>query len=182
MQRFWLAIALCLTLAASLVSAATPEVGDQAPGFTLESLSGEMVTLSDVTAEGPVVLLQLRGYPGYQCPVCSRQVQDFISHADGFTAAGARVLLIYPGPNENLKMRAEEFVQDKTLPDNFTLILDPDYSFVNLYGLRWEAEGQTAYPSTFLIDTTGKVFFRKVGTSVGDRTSAADMAERLKAR
>ena len=181
MRNFWLALVSCLSLSVTLVYAATPEVGDQAPNITLESLTGEMVTLSDVTAEGPVVLLQLRGYPGYQCPVCSRQVHDFIDHGEEFAAAGARVLLVYPGPNENLKMRAEEFVQDKTLPDNFTLLLDPDFSFVNLYGLRWEAEGQTAYPSTFLIDTSGKIFFRKVGTAVADRTSAADMVEQLKA-
>jgi hypothetical protein len=55
----------------------------------------------------------------------------------------------------------------------------------NQYGLRWDAPHETAYPSTFLIDRKGVVFFRKISHPHGDRTSAADIlaeVEHAKAR
>jgi hypothetical protein len=45
----------------------TPPIkGDTAKDFTLWSLNREEVSLKSLTAHGPVVLLVLRGYPGYQ--------------------------------------------------------------------------------------------------------------------
>jgi len=38
--------------------------------------------LSAVIEKGPVVLVVLRGYPGYRCPYCNRPVQDFIAKVD----------------------------------------------------------------------------------------------------
>ena len=40
----------------------------------------------------------------------------------------------------------------KTLPENFQILLDPDYIVTNRYGLRWDAPRETAYSSTFVID------------------------------
>ena len=71
---------------------------------------------------------------------------------------------------------------DKQLPENFDLVLDPDYEFTNLYGLRWDAPKETAYPSTFLLDQQGKVFFAKVSKSHGGRTNAAELIEALAKR
>jgi len=102
-----------------------------------------------------VVLVVLRGYPGYQCPFCNRQVQDFIQKSQGFADAGARVVLVYPGPAQDLGAKANEFLSDKKLPGNIELLLDPGYDFTNMYGLRWDAPHETAYPSTFLIDSRG---------------------------
>jgi peroxiredoxin len=178
MKLFSLAT-LALFLALPAATAATPKVREKAPDFSLQSLTGGTVKLSEETAKGPVALLVLRGYPGYQCPICQRQVRDFVTHAEGFAKAGARVVMVYPGPSENLKMRAEEFVKDQTLPANFVLLLDPDYKFTNLYGLRWDAPKETAYPSTFLIDRSGNIFYSLISDSHGGRTKAEDMIQRL---
>ena len=43
-----------------------PTVGDTAPDFVLSTMDGKRVRLSEVTANSRVVLLVLRGYPGYQ--------------------------------------------------------------------------------------------------------------------
>src|SRR6478672_11201036 len=72
-----------------------PKVGTEAPDFELASLGGEKVKLSKLTDSGPVVLVVLRGYPGYQCPLCTRQVGELIGKADEFKKAGARVVLVY---------------------------------------------------------------------------------------
>jgi peroxiredoxin len=119
-----------------LAAAAPPTVGDKAPDFKLSTPEGKSVQLSEVTAKGPVVLVVLRGYPGYQCPYCNRQVQDFIQKSQSFAQAGAHVVLVYPGPPQDLGAKANEFLADKKLPENFALVLDPGYEFTNAYGAQ----------------------------------------------
>ena len=57
--------------------------------------------------------------------------------------------------------------------------LDPGYEFTTQYGLRWDAPHETAYPSTFLIDRQGMVFFSKIVKEHGGRTSAAEIVQAL---
>jgi thioredoxin-dependent peroxiredoxin len=163
-------------------TSAPPAVGDKAHDFMLSTLQGNRIRLSELTAKAPVVLVALRGYPGYQCPLCNQQAHDFLKNAQGFADAKAQVILVYPGPPDDLGARATEFVADKKLPDNFYLLLDPGYEFTNLYGLRWDAPNETAYPSTFLIDQKGIVFFSKISKSHGGRTKAAELLEVLMKR
>jgi peroxiredoxin len=159
------------------VLAAPPAVGEKAPDFTLSTPEGKAVRLSDLVSKGPVALVVLRGYPGYQCPYCNRQVQDLLKSSDEFAKSGVHLLLVYPGPPEDLKGRADEFLRDKRLPANFHLVLDPGYRFTNAYGLRWDAPKETAYPSTFLIDSHGLIFFSKIVKMHGGRTTAAEILE-----
>ena len=171
--------ALLLPALAIRVTAATPAVGDRAPEFRLSSPDGTPVSLSSLTAKGKVVLIALRGYPGYQCPYCMKQVHDFTASAGKFAADGAEILLVYPGPPDALAAHAKEFLAKQDLPANVHLVIDPDYTFTNQYGLRWDAPHETAYPSTFLIGKDGKVFFEKISHSHGDRTSAAETLTEL---
>jgi thioredoxin-dependent peroxiredoxin len=169
---------LCFLLAAGGMNAAPPGVGDKAPDFSLMSTKGTKFRLSERSTDN-VVLVVLRGYPGYQCPNCNRQVQDFIQNATSFAEAGASVIFVYPGPPDQLAAKAAEFLKEKRLPDHFEMLLDPDYQFTRAYGLRWEAAKETAYPSTFLIDRQGVVFFTKVVKSHGGRTTAAEILQAL---
>jgi peroxiredoxin len=153
----------------------TPILGAKAPDFELKSLAGEPVKLSTEIKRGPVVLVVLRGYPGYQCPVCTAQFGDYVAKKEQFKAAGAQVLFVYPGPADRLVERAKEFVRGKDYPAHFQILLDPDFSFINAYGLRWDARNETAYPSTFIVDPNQKVTFAKVSQGHGDRSKAADM-------
>lgn len=155
--------------------ASTPAVGEQAPEFELKTSRGTTVSLSSERSQGPVVLIVLRGFPGYQCPVCSRQVREFVTAADVFRKHGARVVMIYPGPGEKLADRAAESEAGKPLPGGFTLLLDPDYHFTNLYGLRWDAPKETAYPSTFVMDKNGKVLFAKISKTHGGRAGVDEV-------
>ncbi|MEM9702941.1 MAG: peroxiredoxin family protein, partial [Planctomycetota bacterium] len=128
---------------------APPKVGQEAPDFTLPELGEkEPVMLSTLSEDGPVVLMVLRGYPGYQCPICSRQVGAYLREAEAFEKLGAKVVMIYPGPEKNLQRFAREFAGGLDLPDGFTFLMDPGYTFANAYKLRWDAPRETAYPST----------------------------------
>ena len=176
-----LAAALAFLLVATPLTAADkpPAVGEPAPEFELTTIDGSEIQLSKLRAGGPVVLVVLRGYPGYQCPICNRQVGELLAAAGKFKDHKASVVLVYPGPASNLKDRATEFITGKTLPANFHLALDPDYQFTNSYHLRWNAKNETAYPSTFVITSEGKIKFAKVSMTHGGRATTAEILSAL---
>ena len=168
-----LALAFLLgALISSAQAASIPSVGDTAPDFTLSTLDGQSVHLSDLASKSEVVLVVLRGWPGDQCPLCTAQAHDFIQNAGKFKAAGVQVVMVYPGPVDDLTKHASDFIQDKNWPKDFLLVLDPDYSFTKSYGLRWDKQNETAYPSTFVIGKDGKVTFAHVSHQHGDRVQA----------
>jgi peroxiredoxin Q/BCP len=169
-----LASVAILSVSLLLARAANPPApNDTAPNFTLKTLDERTIELKQLTAKKPVVLVVLRGWPGYQCPLCTRQVNDFVSHASELDASGAQVLMVYPGPAADLKAHAQEFLQDKNWPKNFLFVVDPDYSFTKSYALRWEAKNETAYPSTFIVDKENKVRFAHISKQHGDRVDSA---------
>ncbi len=170
---------LGMTLAQAQTNSVPLKVGDKAPDFTLKALDDQTVRLSELTDKGNVVVLVLRGWPGYQCPICDRQVHDFIASETGFAEAKAQLIFVYPGPAYDLKAHAEEFKswRGKQWPKEFLYVLDPDYTLVNAYGLRWNAPRETAYPSTFVLDKNRVIRYAKISGSHGDRTKATEILQ-----
>ena len=186
---FVLAVAISLARAGQATqmapmagSAGTPTVGQKAPDFSLGAVDGATVRLSSEVARGPVILVVLRGWPGYQCPFCTRQFGEYMSRAADVTATGAHVLFIYPGPADGLKEHAEELLKSTTLPAAYRVLLDPGYTFTLAYGLRWDAPMETAYPSTFVIDKGGTVAFARTSHAHDDRVPVADVLTALAKR
>jgi hypothetical protein len=110
-----------------------------AKDVTFEPLKGQAkIKLSKLTKVGPVVLVVLRGFPGYQCPLCTRQVAELRRNAEDFAKLGAKVVLVYPGPGptESLKKKAEQFLAGADFPKPFVMMVDPEYAFTNPYELR----------------------------------------------
>ena len=172
------ALLLLASPAAAEDAAARPKVGDTATAFELQPLGGtEKVKLADLTKQGPVVLVVLRGYPGYQCPICSRQVGQLLAKAAGFKKKNAQVVMVYPGPSQNLQARAKEFVRGKQIPEHFQILIDPDYGFTNAYNLRWNAPRETAYPATFVIGKDGKIVYANISKGHAGRANAAEVLE-----
>ena len=176
-----LIVLACTVVWPGVAAAQTPAAGAKAPDFTLQTPTGVAVLLAKERAKGTVVLVVLRGFPGYQCPYCVTQVHDFLEHGGDFAARRASVVLVYPGPPADLDQHAKESLAKQTdLAPNVKLVIDPDYKMTNLYGLRWDAPHETAYPSTFILDTSGTILFEKISHSHGDRTSAVDILAQLK--
>ena len=156
-----------------------PGVGDLAKDFKLYTLDNQTVELANLRQSGPVVLVVLRGWVGYQCPICNRQVGDLIAHGQELTATGASVVLVYPGPAHNLESHAEDFITGKTLPEHFYFVIDPMMAFVSDYGLRWNARRENAYPATFVIAADGKIVFEKISRTHGNRATATQILAAL---
>lgn len=169
------------SIAVASEKTAPPAVGDVAPMLELKNSDNSTVKLADAVRKGPVVVMVLRGFPGYQCPLCTRQVGQYIAAAKDLKAAGATVIMVYPGPGAGLDVKSREFLGDTMLPEGFQLLTDPDYVFTNAWNLRWDAPRETAYPSTFVVDTSGRIRFAKISKTHGDRAPAADVIAALKA-
>jgi peroxiredoxin len=177
------AVIVSAALFGTALIAQTPAVGAKAPDFTLSTPTGKSVQMSKEIQGHGLVLVVLRGFPGYQCPFCVKQVHDFIDHAADFQAKNTRVLLVYPGPPGELDDHAKDFLAKQAeLPANIVLVTDPDYKVTNLYGLRWDIPHETAYPSTFVLDKKGIISFEKISHSHGDRLSAQDALDNLSAK
>jgi peroxiredoxin len=184
-----LACALCVAFSASAKAAdATtetnrPEVGDKAPNFDLPivgSKEEEYLQLDDEVKQGAVVVIVLRGFPGYQCPLCSRQVGALINRAKALAEAAHRVILVYPGEPDLLQRHADEFVGSRAMPSPIVMVRDPGMKMVTDWGLRWDAPRETAYPATYIIKKNGRIAWSKISTSHAGRTTADEIINELR--
>ena len=155
------------------------EIGNKAIDFTLNTINGNKIKLSELNKNRPIVLVVLRGWPGYQCPICTRQVGSLIAEENKFSELKASVIMVYPGPSDDLQKHAKEFSEDFSFPENFYFAIDPDYSMINLYGLRWDAPKETAHPSTFVINKEGEIVFSRVSSTHGGRATTEEIFQAL---
>ena len=189
MTRFRVIAALSLTLLgmACIVSAdeekvvAQPKVGERAINFELPVVGEKrFLTLTDEYKEGPVVVIVLRGYPGYQCPLCNRQVSSLVNRARVLGNEAHRVILVYPGESSGLDRRAEQFMGSRNLPDPLVVVRDDGMSMVEDWGLRWDAINETAYPATFVVDQNGRIAWKKVSDSHAGRSTTEEILKELR--
>jgi peroxiredoxin Q/BCP len=144
------------------------EEGTPAPDFTLQSDSGESVTLSELRGK-PVVLYF---YPKDDTPGCTTQACGIRDAYGEFQRAGAVVLGVSPDDETSHVKFREKY----ELP--FTLLADPDHAVADQYGVWGEKSyaGKTylgVHRSTFVIDADGTV--KKVMHDVKPATHADDV-------
>lgn len=181
--RFGMLAAAALACAvAGRAAEKIPAVGDVAKDFELPTVQGSTVKLSKLVEGGPVVLIVLRGHPGYQCPFCNEQAADFLNRAEKLRAKKASVVFVYPGPADNVKKYAEEFLAERKLPEGYYLVTDSDFKFTNDYGLRWDEPKETAYPSTFVIGPDRKVKYVHTSKKHDGRAKSEDVLKALEGK
>jgi peroxiredoxin len=173
-KRRLLTLSALLLTAALPAVAATPGPGQTAPDFTLQTPTGVPVELRLLNSTSPVILVVFGGYPGYPCPYCLQQMQDFVQAAPLFAAFRAQVLFVYPGPPSGLTAEANALLAAQPLPPGFQMVLDPGYTMTNLYGLRWNSPTETAYPATFIIDRGGSIFSAVISKNHSTMTTSSD--------
>lgn len=156
-------------------------VGEKAIDFDLPQVGEDnYIELKKLYDDGPVVVIVLRGYPGYQCMLCSQQVGAMINRAKTLKAAAHKVVLIYPGEPTELERHAEQFMSSRSLPEPMILVRDPGLKMVTEWGLRWNAPRETAYPATYIIKSNGRIAWRKISDNHAGRSTAQEIVDQLK--
>lgn len=103
------------------------EPGDLAPDFELPDEGGTPRRLSDLAADGPVVLFF---YPAAMTPGCTAESCHFRDLAAEFDAVGARRVGISADPVDKQKRFADKHAFD------FPLLSDPDGAVATQFGVR----------------------------------------------
>jgi peroxiredoxin Q/BCP len=122
--------------------------GDTAPDFELPDETGSMRRLSDLLADGPVVLFF---YPAAMTKGCTQESCHFRDLAGEFAELGAQRV----GISADAVEKQQEFASRHSL--GYPLLSDPDRSTAAAYGVK---RGLAMLPNkraTFVIDTDGKV-------------------------
>lgn len=133
--------------------------GGQVPDRTLQSSSGESVSLKDY--KGKYVVLYF--YPKDMTPGCTTEACDFRDHHESFKDLDAVILGVSPDPVK----RHESFINKHELP--FDLLADENHTLAEDFGVwvmkkNFGKEYMGIERSTFLIDPEGEIVeeWRKV--------------------
>ena len=129
------------------------EVGEPAPDFTLETPSGELVSLSDF--RGQVVVLN---FWATWCTPCRAEMPEFQALWAEHEVAGD--LMVLAVNLQESKAQVDGFVEDFGL--TFPVVLDASGEVLDKYGLP-------GLPGTFFIDADGVLRSRVLGPLDGDR-------------
>jgi len=152
-----LSILVLLALAGCSKEPAKPAIqGNPAPDFTLNTLNGEVVKLSDL--RGKVVILN---FWATWCPPCREEIPSMMRLNAAMAGKPFRMLCV--SIDEGGKVAVEEFFR-KT---GFSLptLLDADRRIGKLYGI-------TGVPETFVIDGNGVILKKVVGAMEWDHPDA----------
>ncbi len=154
------------------------EAGTQAPDFTLQSDTGETVTLSQLRGK-PVVLYF---YPKDDTPGCTTEACEFRDAFPRFDQSGAVILGVSPDDVESHQAFRAKF----DLP--FPLLADTEHAVAEQYG-AWQEKNMYGkrfwgiQRSTFVIGADGVVakVFKRV-KAAGHAEKVADAIGELGAR
>lgn len=137
--------------------------GSEAPEFTLQSTSGDEVSLAETLESGPTVVLVNRGH---WCSFCAEQLQTFseVSY-DLWFNDGVDVLPVVTDSLGELTEMRDRFDLD------VQLLADPDGEIAEQYsGTEETSHGLAGVAATYVVDTDGLVRYEQVADHPADRT------------
>jgi peroxiredoxin len=123
-----------------------PVIGKEAPGFTLESLTGGPVSLSDF--RGRFVMLT---FFATWCPYCQSETPHMVKVYNELGGQDFEIVAVSLGET---KERVEAYQQEYGVP--FTLLLDPEGIAANLYYVQ-------SIPLSVFIDENGVILAGHAG-------------------
>ncbi|RUP00344.1 redoxin domain-containing protein [Hyphomicrobium sp.] len=165
-----------------------PELGAALPQFVLPDRSGLLVSLEELTKQGPVILSLNRGH---WCPFCRITLRTIAEHNDEIAKTGAQVVSIIPD--------RQQFTDDlrRTTQHNIRILTDVDCGYALSLGLVvWVGEhlktlmkgrgyhldtyhGNDGWflpaPATFVVDGDARIIGRFVDPDFRKRMEVDDI-------
>lgn len=171
-----IAVVLALVVGAGVVAsrvlaaddAGMPQVGQQAPNFTLPSQDGSQISLDSFRGKWVVLYF----YPKDMTTGCTIEAHNFQRDQEKFTKDNAVIV----GVSVDTPDSHKQFCTKENL--TFRLLADPDKKVVKEYGsLTNYGVAQFAARNTFLIDPSGKIV--KVWTKVDPQKHSEEVLAEL---
>lgn len=142
------------------------KIGESAPEFELPDTAGGTTSLSEITDDGPAVLLFNRGS---WCSYCAEQLQTFSAlEYDLWRHLDVDVVPIVGDPVPDLVEMRDRF--DLSLQ----LCSDEDLAVTQQYGGTEQTSGHGEIPiaATYVIDEAGTIQYEQIAQDPADRTYA----------
>jgi peroxiredoxin len=140
---FLLVTVLIASCSPAFLAEPAPEVSAHAPDFTLQTLDGETVSLSDL--RGQMVLIN---FWATWCGPCKLEMPIIQARYND-----RELVVLAINFNENAE-RVQMFVDDLEL--TFPILLDPGGSIQELYRVR-------GYPTSYFVDADGVIRILHIG-------------------
>lgn len=138
--------------------------GDLAPNFTLTTLDGKTVKLSDY--KGKKVILN---FWATWCPPCRAEMPHMQNYYEDFAEDEGVEILAVNLTDGDTREKVEDFVADYGL--TFPILMDEE-------GMAGKTYQAVTIPTSYMIDTTGKIQHKIVGPM--DDQMIADYISNLK--
>ncbi len=122
------------------------KTGDRAPNFTLQTLSGGPISLSDFRDRVVVV-----NFWATWCPPCVEETPSLKRFADEIQGKGVKVIGVSVDADE---AALRKFVAEAHL--SFPVARDPERAVASRYGT-------TQFPETYIIDAGGRIANKLIG-------------------
>lgn len=174
--------------------AAAPKVGDVMPNFVLPDQSGNLVDLASLTANGPAVIVFMRGH---WCPYCQLHAAAIAAMEHSIEALGGQVAVITPESRRyTRRMQAGAGA-------GFPILTDVDAAYASLLNLAiwvddamaemimdagWNIAtycGNSSWllpiPATIVVDSDGVIAARDVNPDYRTRMAPEDILAALRA-
>ena len=115
------------------------DIGTQAPDFKFKDANGKEISLSELTAKGPVLVRLTCG-----CSGCDKELAYFQAIHEGYKDLGLTSIAIFKEPDA----KVAAYVKEKKL--NMLYAVDTK-------GDAWKTFETTTMPTNFLIEKGGKI-------------------------
>jgi len=136
----WIWLTTTLAGESTMQDTAAPREGFQAPDFSLQSIQGEIIQLSDL--RGQVVLVNLWAS---WCPPCRAEMPAMQSIYERYQTDGFSILAVNAANQDNIA-NTFEFISKQEL--TFPVLLDNDGAVSSAYQVH-------SLPTSFFIDPDG---------------------------
>ena len=155
--------------------------GAVAPDFTLPDVDGKEVSLTDLRAGRPVVVVF---YRGSWCPFCRRQLSELRTLAA--TVKNARVVTISVDTPAATKKFAAQITADGKGAIAFTMLSDTSHKVIDAYGLHdanYDGQEFDGIPqaAVYIIGPDGKVAWARISPDYRKRPTNDDIQTALAA-
>lgn len=142
------ALFLSLTLTLAAAEATPLQVGDAVPEVVVKTTEGADVSLRDVMAGGPAVIIFYRG--GW-CPYCVRHLSALAEIEADLLAAGFKLVAL--SPDRPAKLREKPALEKL----NYTLLSDSLATAARAFGLTFQVPDELVakYKNEYKIDLEG---------------------------
>lgn len=143
------------------------ETGKLAPDFSLQSLNGDWVKLSQLRGDKILMIF----YRGHWCPFCVGHLQDIQIMLPELEKRGYQVLAVSPDDATGMQKMADRMDRP------YQFLSDVDLAVTDLYGIRKDEE--LPHPAMILLDDQGIVQWFYIGEDYKTRPSATQLRQVL---